>query len=136
MYPFYQFCIGKICKLVSSERVKQDDLKIQHFSLKQPEMTKYLKIQRFSLKQPEMTTKLDKTAKKHIWINLHLYYPFHYWGTRCWSLYKHCIVLRHMANYNNTKPADLNRNDTRLLVTTWPMCRDSTGGHDLLRERY
>ena len=87
-------------------------------------MTKYLKIQRFSLKQPEMTKKLDKTAKKHIWINLHLYYPFH------------CIVLRHMANYNNTKPADLNRNDTRLLVTTWPMCRDSMGGHDLLREQY
>ena len=22
MHPFYQFCIGKICKLVSSERVK------------------------------------------------------------------------------------------------------------------
>ena len=41
-------------------------------------MTKYLKIQRFSLKQPEMTKKLDKTAKKHIWINLHPYYPFHY----------------------------------------------------------
>ena len=32
-------------------------------------MTKYLKIQHFSLKQPEMTKKLDKTAKKHIWIN-------------------------------------------------------------------
>ena len=44
-------------------------------------MTKYLKIQCFSLKQPEMTKKLDKTAKKHIWINLHLYYPF-----QCFSL--------------------------------------------------
>ena len=27
MYPFYQFYISKICKLVSSERVKQDDHK-------------------------------------------------------------------------------------------------------------
>ena len=39
MHPFYQFCIGKICKLVSSERVKSHGLvKIMHKTLPSTQM--------------------------------------------------------------------------------------------------